>query len=111
MVRKSPFEKLGSFITSNELQLSVQLVGIVAFVVNVWLATKLAPLALDLVSLTNRVANAENAIQKAELREERVIEKIESIETNVTTLVERVEAVKGSVSRIEDKLDKLYELR
>ena len=53
-------EPIKTFFKNNALQLTVQIVGVIAVVLNLWLVGKLAPLAKDLELLSLRVSAIES---------------------------------------------------
>ena len=55
-------KNISAFLRSNALTITIQLVGLVVVVANLWIATKLAPVAQDLAVLIQRVSAIEETI-------------------------------------------------
>lgn len=87
---------VGQFLSKNSLALAVHAVGVVVLILNLWLAVKLAPLAQNLSSLTDRVS----AIEVSRSNTQPLIERFYKLE-------EHTDAIDQSLNRIETKLDKL----
>jgi len=84
------------------LPVVLQVAAVLVAVVNVWLAYKLAPLAQNIMILSNRV----EAIEISQTRHDT---EDEGVKANVTTLVEKVSNVEKKVFSIEAKVDRLLE--
>lgn len=92
--------EITKFIKQNLWALSVQLVGVLVLLANLWLASKLSPLVSRLNTLEVRADAVETDLSDDELKFERLI----IVETKVDTLSEQV-------GRIENKLDRVIESR
>lgn len=95
---KEKYDSIGAFIRGNAFALSLQVISVVVLLANLWLATKLAPLAQNIDTVASRV----DAVEEYNTENKPLVERFIKLETNYTTLT-------GSITRIESKLDRLIE--
>jgi hypothetical protein len=87
--------ELSEFFQKNALQLSLQIIGLVVVIVNLWLITKLSPLVADIASLK---VNAQTATER--FKEEDVkFQEFKVIETVVKGIDARLERIDIRLSK------------
>lgn len=89
-------------IRDNAFALAVQGVGLIVLILNLWLSTKLYPLAQNIDQIATKVEAAESQI--AELKEDakldnNILIKIESIQVTLEDLQERIERIDTRLAR------------
>lgn len=96
---KKAKDTIKQFVRENAMPLSVQAIGLIVLILNLWLASKLTPLAEGISLLNQRVL----AIEVRNIRVEELIERFLKAEGNLENMDNRLE-------RIENKLDKIDEI-
>lgn len=86
-------EKTSKFIQENALQLMVQAVGVIVLILNLWLASKLAPLAKNLELLTVRVSASEGKIESYQVDH-----------TDIQVIKEQVIRIRTDIADIKDDI-------
>lgn len=95
---KEKYDSIGAFIKGNGFALSLQVISVVVLLANLWLATKLAPLAKDIDAVASRV----DAVEAYDTETKPLVERFIKLETNYSNLTD-------SLQRIESKVDRLVE--
>jgi len=93
---KVKYDAIGQFIRSNGLVLSLQIISVVVLLANLWLATKLAPLASGIEKVATRV----DAIEKSDADGKPYLERFIQLETKVESLTKSVDGVGNKIDSI-----------
>jgi hypothetical protein len=93
------------FVRSVPVATVLQLVGFLFLVLNVWLATKLSPLAQNIDSVAVKV----HAIEESLKGRPELIQRFVVAEQQVKDLRESIKEIKASQLRTEEKIDRLIE--
>lgn len=96
-----------NFFQKNLLTLTLQGIGVLVVVANLWIATKLAPLAQDLGSLSTRVSAVEQEQRSDDVRAEKLLPEFYIMQGQVTNIESDVKDIKSAQIRIEDKIDRI----
>ena len=91
------------FIKTNSLQLTIQAVGVVVLILNLWLATKLAPLAKDIAVLVTRV----EANEKVDARQDQTIGDVTTIKQEVSDIKTDIGGIKTDITGIRGSVDEI----
>lgn len=93
---KAPTNDLATFIRSNALQLTFQVIGVGILLLNLWLASKLSPLAEDLRAVTVRVT----AVETGQGQTSDLVERFIVVEERTKRTEDDVKEIKGDVKEI-----------
>ena|SRR3990167_2980402 len=94
-------EKTQSFIQKNGLQLAVSAIGLLVTVLNLYLASKLAPLAMGIRDLEFRVL----AIETRNVNIDPLVPRFIAAEEHLKSIDENIKDLKESQIRMEGKID------
>ena len=83
------------FLQKNAFTITAQLVGLIVIIANLWLATKLAPMAADISGLSMRV----EALHSSFIAEKPLFERFVRIEAVVGEINARLERIDQRLSR------------
>lgn len=92
-----------NYIKNNSLTITVQVVGFIVIVLNLWLSSKLAPLAKNIDSLTGKV----DAVEKKVDNQSTLIEHVDVIQQQVSDIQTNIGDIKGQQTRMDEKIDKI----
>lgn len=98
MVNSKNVKTIRDFVEKNGMQLTLQAVGVVVLILNLWLTTKLAPLGESIRELTTRVFALEDKRNVDDVNTDVLMERFWKLE-------ERVANIDRTTTRIESKLD------
>jgi len=87
-------KKIANILLDNSVQLFVQVVAVSVVIFNLWLASKLSPLAQDIAVINNRIEAVETEHDKIKASSEIIIQ-------NAT----RIQNIEKQLDRIEYKID------
>lgn len=79
------------WIKQNALSLTLELVGVLVVIVNLWLANKLAPMASDINQLKLQVSAMEQRVADEKPLFERFV-RIETVVEDINSRLERIDA-------------------
>ena len=96
---KPSYDSIGQFIKGNAVALSLQAISVVVLLANLWLASKLAPLASGIESVSSRV----EAIESQSSESKPLIERFIKLETKTESLTITVDRIEGKVDRIIER--------
>lgn len=98
MVNSKDTRTIRDFIQKNGMQLTLQAIGVVVLILNLWLTSKLAPLAEGLRELGGRVFALETKRSADDGDTKVLLERFYKLE-------EKVSNIDRTTTRIESKLD------
>ena len=93
------------FFSKNSFQILLQVIALAVVVFNMWLAYRLAPLAVGIDRLETRVL----AIEENKERNAGLIERFIVVEEKVDGMRGDIQELKDSQNRMEGKIDRLLE--
>lgn len=96
---------LKDFISKNILAISVQVVGVLVVLLNLWLSTRIAPFSERVQSIDSRVA----AIELRNKMADPLIERFYKVETINESVSDDIKEIKASVIVLNAKIDRLFE--
>lgn len=94
-----------TFISKNILTISVQVVGLLVVVLNLWLSSRIAPFSERVQSIDSRVA----AIELRNHMADPLIERFYKVESITDTVSEDIKEIKASILVLDAKMDRLFE--
>jgi len=92
-----------NYIKSNTLTITIQVVGFIVIVLNLWLSTKLAPLAQNIDSLTRKA----DALERKVDNQSTLIEHVDVIQQQVTDIKTNLDDLKDTQTRMDEKIDRI----
>jgi hypothetical protein len=95
---KKQYDAIGTFIRGNILPLSLQIISVVVLLANLWLASKLAPLATSIDRVQAQVVE----IQRDNANDALLIPRFYQLE-------QHTKDIDNALSRIESKVDRIME--
>jgi hypothetical protein len=84
--------EIKSFLKDNVLQITLQIVGLLVVILNMWLANKLLPMAKDIAIITNKVNAQEQTLTE-----------------HKNNNIEQFKSFSDWLVRVEGKLDRAIE--
>jgi len=96
-------EKAENYFKKNSLQLTFQVVGIIVVLLNLWLATKLAPLAEGIRVLNVKVDSVEAKTTTTESK----ISSVDVLNAQMTDVQLNLNDIKSAILRLENKTDRI----
>lgn len=98
MVNSKDTRTIREFIQKNGMQISLQVIGVVVLILNLWLTSKLAPLAEGIRELGGRVFALETSRKEDNADTKLLLERFYKAE-------QKIEDIDRTTARIESKLD------
>lgn len=98
-------EPILKFLQQNALTISVQVVGILVVVLNLWLSTRIAPFSERVESIDQRVAAIEDKAKSSEP----LVERFYKTESSTEKIINDIQEIKEAAIRLEGKIDRLIE--
>lgn len=98
MVNSKDYKTIRDFVRQNGMQLSLQAIGVLVLILNLWLTSKLAPLAEGIRELGGRVLALESKRSVDDADTKVLLERFYKVE-------EKVGNIDRTTARIESKLD------
>lgn len=98
MVNRKDYQTFRDFVRQNGMQLSLQAIGVLVLILNLWLTSKLAPLAEGIRELGGRVLALETKRSTDDGETKILLERFYKLE-------EKVSNIDKTTTRIESKLD------
>lgn len=92
-----------NYIKNNTLTITVQVVGFIVIVLNLWLSSKLAPLAQNI----DAIAKKADALEKKVDNQSALIEHVDVIQQQVSDIQSNISDIKDQQTRIDEKIDKI----
>lgn len=85
-----------NWLKNNSLTITIQVVGFLLIVLNLWLSTKLAPLAQNIDSLTRRVEATEVIVKERENE----IQMVHVVQSQIVEIKDNIKDIKHSQERV-----------
>lgn len=98
-------DKTGVKFLSKNIQIGLTIAGVLVTLLNIWVASKIAPIAQDIKSVATEVKADSVRIDTLEGTASLYLPRFVATEQNVTNLKESINRIESSQTRLETKID------
>lgn len=105
MRRNGTLSSFTDFIRNNAVTITLQVVGFLVVVANLWLASKLSPVVKDIDTVADKV----NAIEETLEDRPELVQRFVVTEERVGQVDKSLAEIRKWQDRVEDKIDRIIE--